>query len=286
MKKIDQPAAKVEEIIDTCLRSLRKPAEQALLTSLKPYLLNKEEEYFSQGGQGTLHSLREALTNACQKAFLKKLYTDKLAHKDGCCRAFYDKIKVQAADTCPYCEVGRITTLDHFLPKCEHPTFSITPINLVPACSDCNHLKHDKCPTTSSDAFVHPYFEDTEQDIWLRANLNFERGIVYYTARPSPTFSMEMRKKISNTFYRLQLYSLYNIKGNSHLSYLKGFLESHFKLIPPIAILRGKLISQYLRSVYQAHCRIAMNSWETVLYRMLCSTPGYYNGGYRKFGGR
>lgn len=254
---------------------------------MKPHLLRKEEEYFSQGSQGTLHSLRESLTNAGQKTFLKKLYTDKLAHKDGCCRAFYDKIKVQAADICPYCEVGCITTMDHFLPKSEHPTFSITPINLVPACSDCNHFKHDKCPTTSSDAFVHPYFDDIEQDIWLCANLDFERGIVYYTACPSTTFSREMRKKIINTFYGLHLDHIYNLKGNSHLSYLKDFLKTHFKLISSIPFLGRKLFFRYLQSVYQAYSRIAVNSWETALYRTLSTTPDYYNnGGYRKFGGR
>ena len=69
---------------------------------------------------------------------MEKLYEQNfVASKVG--RRIYDSILNSVEDNiCPYCSQRLIKTLDHYLPKSIYPYFSVTPINLVPACRDCN----------------------------------------------------------------------------------------------------------------------------------------------------
>lgn len=286
MKKINQPEDNVEAIIDTCLQTLDDRGEVTALATLKPHLIRQEAKYFAHGTQGTLHTLRERLTDAREKTFLKKLYNNKLLK--GSCRSYYDRIKVLSPLRCPYCEVGRPETLDHFLPKSKFCSFAITPINLVPACFTCNaKYKKKFSGQAHSGVFVHPYFEDTERDIWLHATLDFEAGVVSFFADPGNQFSEDMRAKILNTFEKLSLRDRYSEEGNAKLENIKKLILEQFKNIPEDHVEeRGLEISKLLQSQYLANCSESINRWDTALYRTISSSPEYWRGGYLKFGAR
>lgn len=58
---------------------------------------------------------------------------------------------------CPICDCSFAysqVTLDHILPKSKFPFLSITPINLVPTCYNCNMRKNDRIPSK----VLNPYF--------------------------------------------------------------------------------------------------------------------------------
>ncbi|RJX42542.1 hypothetical protein DPH46_11360 [Streptococcus agalactiae] len=58
---------------------------------------------------------------------------------------------------CPICDCSFAysqVTLDHILPKSKFPFLSITPINLVPTCYNCNMRKNDLVPSK----VLNPYF--------------------------------------------------------------------------------------------------------------------------------
>ncbi|MGM7415841.1 HNH endonuclease signature motif containing protein [Lactococcus lactis] len=60
---------------------------------------------------------------------------------------------------CPICDCSFAysqVTLDHIIPKKKYPYYSITPINLVPTCYNCNMRKNDGTPSK----ILHPYFHD------------------------------------------------------------------------------------------------------------------------------
>lgn len=60
---------------------------------------------------------------------------------------------------CPICDCSFAysqVTLDHILPKSKFPFLSITPINLVPTCYNCNMRKNDIIPSK----VLNPYFHD------------------------------------------------------------------------------------------------------------------------------
>ncbi|QIY93056.2 HNH endonuclease [Streptomyces sp. S1D4-11] len=96
--------------------------------------------------------------------------------RDG--RAVYDKIMAAPADeTCPLCGHGSVRTLDHFLPKRMFPALCVDPLNLVPACADCNHAKGDGLPSTAGTTPLHPYLDRIDHDPWLDAKVTFSSPI-------------------------------------------------------------------------------------------------------------
>src|ERR1700722_2450102 len=66
--------------------------------------------------------------------------------------------------TCPLCTVGRVSTLDHYLPQGSFPEFAILPLNLVPACSVCQSNKRQLYREADEPMFLHLYFDDLPLD--------------------------------------------------------------------------------------------------------------------------
>src|SRR5262245_19880217 len=76
------------------------------------------------------------------------VYDNRLVKKTAPGRRIYDKIFTSAPnDKCPLCGHRNVKTLDHYLPKALFPALTVTPINLIPACSDCNKAKLSTAPT-------------------------------------------------------------------------------------------------------------------------------------------
>lgn len=61
---------------------------------------------------------------------------------------------------CPICDCSFAysqVTLDHILPKSKFPFLSITPINLVPTCYNCNMRKNDGIPSKVLNPYFHGF---------------------------------------------------------------------------------------------------------------------------------
>lgn len=63
---------------------------------------------------------------------------------------------------CSYCQISRANTLDHFLPKNDFPLLSVSPWNLIPACSECNSKILSRNNNLSNLMLIHPFFIDTD----------------------------------------------------------------------------------------------------------------------------
>ncbi|WP_053161421.1 HNH endonuclease [Streptomyces caatingaensis] len=65
-----------------------------------------------------------------------------------------------ANELCPLCGISKVTTIDHQLLKGRYPLLAVVPVNLVPACRDCNTGKGEEAPATAEDQPLHPYYDD------------------------------------------------------------------------------------------------------------------------------
>ena len=72
---------------------------------------------------------------------------------------------------CPYCEIVKVQTLDHFLDKATYPDLAALPLNLVPACADCNRLRPDGIVAKGERSLMHPYFDSSPTKQVLRARI-------------------------------------------------------------------------------------------------------------------
>lgn len=70
---------------------------------------------------------------------------------------------------CPYCSIGEIATLDHYMPKSKYKALALCRLNLVPMCWVCNRSKSFNKPYRN---FVHPYYPPTiGQGTFLKARI-------------------------------------------------------------------------------------------------------------------
>lgn len=90
-------------------------------------------------------------------------------------------------ELCPYCGEGRVSELDHYLPKSLFAGTTVHPANLVPACHDCNFRKKAYKPGPSTPAVLHPYFDTAFTTPWLSASVeesSLSGPVIRFTVEP------------------------------------------------------------------------------------------------------
>ena len=84
-----------------------------------------------------------------------------------------------AGGRCCLCACRGRRTLDHYLPQATYPEFSVLPLNLVPACWDCNHTKDTTYvyAEAARAAFVHAHLDSGVNHVrFLYAQLEVSAG--------------------------------------------------------------------------------------------------------------
>lgn len=207
---------------------------------------------------------------------LTALYTNHMAKRDQPGRSYYDQIMSLAPlGKCPFCGFGQVTTLDHFLSKSRYPSFSVLPINLIPACTDCNKGKgagvldaHNQIP--------HPYFEGSriETDAWLYASVReTSPATAEFSATPPDNWSADLARRVVNYVRDLNLTTRFAIEAASELASLSDILSR---------LEASHQIGEYLGLIAQMERLHRKNSWKAALYEALSGSAWYREGGYRR----
>ncbi len=187
-------------------------------------------------------------------------------------RAVYDKLIVAAKDKCPFCGgIGRPRNLDHFLPKSAFPQFSILPLNLIPACRDCNmDGKAGSYATTAESQILHPYLDDDcfFSERWVVAQVvSINPCSVEYFVQPPDQWDELCQKRVEAHFHDFDLKKRYSIQAAEELTTItsqrKGFMIQ----------ASAEEFSAYLSSVAEAP--LFVNHWKKVLYLCLANDESF-----------
>jgi len=192
---------------------------------------------------------------------LKSLYTKMVNNKEP--RKIYDKImQLAPLGRCPYCGVGQVSTLDHYLPKSKFPTFSVLPYNLVPSCKDCNTGKGNSYAKTKETQALHPYYDDFTKEQWLFARVKKSSpiSIEYYVKAPKHWSEVD-KKRIESHFKEYGLKKRFAVEAANELAKL----ESSFKR----KTLNSHQIKELLSDELESYKSLHINSWQTALYQAL-----------------
>ena len=204
---------------------------------------------------------------------LKKLYKNQMLNNKEP-RKIYDKIMgFSKLSKCPFCGINQVSTLDHYLPKSEFPTFSVLPYNLIPCCKDCNHGKSTAYADSEEEQTLHPYYDNFDDDQWLFADVIEEPfSPIKYKAIPPNTLDDIEKKRIKKHFEEFELGKRFSIETTSELAVLRNrFTRS---------VLSPTKIRKYLKELEVDHRENYVNSWQTALYQALSDSEWYCNGGY------
>ncbi|MCD0277445.1 hypothetical protein JWH04_00315 [Xanthomonas melonis] len=178
-------------------------------------------------------------------------------------------------DICPLCSQRTVSQLDHHLPQSAHPALTITPINLVPACSECNYTKLATEAGHAGEQTFHPYFEDADDARWLFAKVRetAPASIVFFP-QPPADWSEIRSQRIRWHFKTYQLAALYA----SHAAVELNDIRFGLKLMAQRK--SAEAISEHLRGEAASRAEAHMNSWRRATYEALADSAWFCGGGF------
>lgn len=183
-------------------------------------------------------------------------------------RSIYDALMLAADEKCPFCGgIGRPRNLDHFMPKAFFPEFSIVPVNLIPACRDCNmDGKGQAYALTANKQIIHPYLDNehffSEQWIHARVIPGNPCVIEYYVFAPEHWSSVD-QERVATHFHGFELGKRYSIQAAEELTVLIGQRKGFLRQMPSADF------SQYLASFLDSP--LFVNHWKRVMYKCLAA---------------
>jgi hypothetical protein len=278
MWRIKRPTRSVLETFQTCLSGVESAELKARLERIQPTVVRESELYDAAAAAGQFHTLARAkLIDGCVTTEeLSELYSKHLAQQSSAGRGIYDELKAAAPNgRCPLCGQGFVSTLDHFLPKFYYPGLSVAPLNLVPACTDCNRLKGRRYPRSAQEATLHPYFDNVEEDSWLGARVLEENpAAALFLVKTVPGWDEVTQARVKRHFKTLHLSRLYTANASDEISNIRENLQRVF------VAGGGEAVREYLQEAARSRVCARVNSWQSALYGALAESEWYWGGGF------
>lgn len=285
MRNLKPPVFEAAAVFEDCVRSVGNAVKRADFTKAKSQFVNAESAYLHAAQNHALYQLPssseengEILFGSLTKGDIKSLYSAQMVPASKVARQHYDKLLMSSPQRkCPFCGFGRATTLDHFLNKSDYPWLSIVPINLVPACKDCNHGKGTSRADSASDQTIHPYFESGElaAEQWLFASVRQTTPLTLdYRADPPTKWEKALRKRVERHFVSFDLKARFAIEAATELAVLR------FTLKRLHAVAGRAVVAQHLAVIASGEEEVFRNSWKAALYQALAGSDWYIDGGY------
>lgn len=271
MIKLEKPDISQDDIIDACIANLRKEPTLSNINNSRKHICKKNNEYDKLGEKGELRSIHthSIVPGGVTKDDMVFLYDKKFVGDGG--RKYYDKIKsIPKFERCPFCGIFRVSTLDHYLPKTEYPTYALSPFNLVASCSNCNTKKNSLIFASREEELIHPYYDDFDDEIWLKCKVEYGEDILFSFFVDKPlSWSEEKYHRAKNHFDKLELNKLYQAHAAEEFT---EYIYSAKKLYEAGG---EKSIKENLQERLAEHRSIYKNTWKAALYDGLLNSEEF-----------
>ncbi|MES9786481.1 HNH endonuclease [Bacillus pumilus] len=283
MYKLNLPKYKIEDYFEELLVGRHNNTKNNFLTnrliSAKGIFIEAENSYFNLASTNSLHQVNpvdivnlpemdKGIVHNISTSEMSKVYevyfVDRpSSRKIG--RKVYESILANSDhNLCPYCSQREVKTVDHFLPKSKYMLFSITPINLLPCCSDCNKDKLDKQSLDENEMLIHPYFDDLNEIDWLNCRVVEDMLPVNFTYEVSNSITdYTLRSRINYQFNLLELGKLYADNA------AREFTRRLTSLIREYNSNPTNRAKDFLNDNYLTNKDVNLNSWQTKLFLAL-----------------
>lgn len=204
------------------------------------------------------------------------VYTRHMARRKSRGRHIYDELMMAAEnDVCPFCGHRSVSTLDHTLPKSQHPALAVTPVNLVPCCRDCNHGKGTASPAEAAKQWLNAYYDDITADRWLYAEIiEGTKPVAVFSVTAPHYWNAVTAARVQNQYDKLNLAKLYASQAARQFQNVRRALrEIHHSAGP-------EGVREDLNRRYLSCAEVMVNSWEAALYDAASNSAWYCDGGF------
>ena len=279
MRKLNKPTENAVEVYRTCISRVRNADLKNRLELIEPEIENAALSFDTAAIEASLYTLpTQNDVGGVAKNEMEKVYTQRMAKEDAPGRFIYEQLLNSAPhNKCPLCCQGNVTTLDHHLPKAHYPSLVVVPVNLVPACADCNKAKLHDIPRCAEEQTLHPYYDNVENEIWLRAEVirSSPAALRFYVESPG-TWDVIKAKRVHYHFKVYRLANLYASNSGSELVNIRHGLKGIF--IQEGAVAVRAHIERQAATYEAAH----INSWQAAMYRALKACNWFCEGGFQE----
>jgi hypothetical protein len=278
MWSLEQPAHSAGSTFTTCISRVRNPGLAARLRAATPAIVAASEQFDRAARHARLHEIaaHNTVDPDVTVGEMEKVYTQRMAKSDAPGRHIYDEIFASSpAGRCPLCMQRSVATLDHHLPKAHFPSLAVAPLNLIPACSDCNKAKLDVIPTTAGEVPLHPYYDELGDEIWLNAVVIERRptALRFVVTRPAGWTDI-LSNRVDNHLQSLGLAALFASEAAEELLNIRHQLSMLRNAYPEDGV-RDELERR------AASCAAARpNGWRTAAYRAWSESDWFCSGGF------
>lgn len=278
MWSLERPTLSAQSAFTTCISRVRNTGLAARLASAAPAIVAASTEFDRAARRHRLHEIRthHEVAPDITVGEMEKVYTQRMAKSGAPGRDIYDEIFASApSGRCPLCMQRFVATLDHHLPKAHYPALAVAPLNLVPACSDCNKAKLDAIPVTEEDVPLHPYYDDLGHEVWLTAAVVESRpSALRFEIARSRAWDDTLFARVNRHFRSLGLAALFASEAAEELLHIRHQLE----------ILRDADRANGVRNELErraASCATArVNGWRSAAYRAWSESDWFCDGGF------
>ncbi|MEU6291372.1 HNH endonuclease signature motif containing protein [Streptomyces sp. NPDC046988] len=276
MWPLDPPAITARNSYNACVASTKDPYRRTLLLAAGDSVEAAGERFRQAAQARTLHELLDAdftVPGVPSQDAVQWIYGNGMVNTQ-LGRAVYDQLMAAPEDErCPLCGHGVVRTLDHFLPKRMFPALCVDPLNLVPACADCNHAKGDARPVDAETTPLHPYLDHIDNDSWLDARVAGTDPVwLEFYVSPPPTWDALLIDRTRHHFDLFGLAKLFSVQANRTVNNIRQYLTSAF------AAGGADLVRAYLTEEASTRLAHRPNGWEGVTYRTLALDDSFCGG--------
>jgi hypothetical protein len=276
MKKINRPNYTSSDVLNSCIESKRRREVNAdfvgRLEQITPTVANNEINYINLATTESLHIIEaeDNIDGIISAKEMVNLY-DNTFVKSTVTRHIYDTIRSATQnEECPFCSQRKVSTLDHYLPKSDHPLFAVTPCNLLPSCSECNKAKFTYQSENANDQLIHPYFDELNNDRWLYADvIEASPPALAFRVDPPENWSSLKRARIVKHFELLKLGKLYSANAGSELAGMEYKLRIVFEGNGSVGV--QSRLSEDAESWFIVH----RNCWQGAMYEALSNSDWF-----------
>ena len=285
MRALVPPSFDTKVVYQKCINSIRNEELRDRLNLVTSHILVAAEDYEQKAKAKQLYCIPpnnckddEIALGGVAKKELTDVYSSHMVGRAKPARAIYDSLLSQAPfGRCPFCDLGQVSTLDHYLPKTKFPQLSVLPLNLVPSCMVCNKVKSAAIATTSEEQSLHPYFDHQNfiDDQWLYAEVRQTNpATIYFFVKAPDSWDHISKIRVQSHFKAFNLASRYSLEAGSDMVSLRYTLVSYAKSIG------SHWVREHLKVAAKSSATQHCNSWKTAMYQALASSDWYCDGGF------
>ncbi|WP_447957649.1 HNH endonuclease [Vreelandella sp. EE7] len=289
MRKLDYPLYDFEDVLNACASGMGQVNVRNDFRSTIPLFIDLGLQYEQLLENGELHNFpkienlkrKTVVIPPLTKGKLVNLYENNLRNKEKPARRIYESLLASANEKCPFCgDIGHPKNLDHFLPLAHYPQFSVLPVNLIPACRDCNMgEKGDDFADQAEDQIIHPFLDKeifyNQQWVFARY-INDGGGVVEYYVQPPAEWQEVDKSRVSKHFHDFDLGRRYGIEAGKHLSELIDQRNSFYNVMGrkvPLEELTEDLVDVLFAPLIEGGT--FANHWKKVMYGALSTSQEF-----------